>query len=210
MSDVSITSPVPMGPGNQNWMATQFLARGNFTVVVNPLRANIQPGLGRGPNLACTLQKQSDGSKVADGSVVCAGTSWWARFGRLTNVDTQTQYQLVATLDGAQPFLDQQLYFNPGLNITFAAGTGTQFPLAFHVTGGYMSGSGYTVSCYLLSGTTTVAVGVVTLDQPQPGQWTAQFNLNAAQQNCSLVAEMFRAQPMESVGATWIDGVSVG
>jgi hypothetical protein len=207
MSDISIASPATIG--SANWMGTQFIARGNFTTAVDTLKSKPLQGVVGGPNITCMLQKQSDGSPIATGIVTCTATSWWARFSQL-NVDGQTQYQLVATLDGAAPFIDQQLYFNSGLNISFAGGTGTQFPLVFNVTGGYMSGSGYTVSCYLLNGTTTVAVGAVTLDVPQPGKWTARFTLNSPQTNCSLVAEMFRAQPSESVAAIWIDGVSVG
>jgi hypothetical protein len=208
MSSITITSPVPVGVGIHNTIGMQFIARGDFITIVDPMKPKTEQGLGGGNPPACSLQKQSDGSKVADGTVFYTGTSWWARFGPLTTVDGTTQYQLVATLQGCQPFLDQQLYFDSNLSISFTPGTGTQFPLSFNVTGYYVRG--YMVSCYLLNGTTTVAVGLVTPEQPQPGQWTAQFNLNAAQQNCSLVAEMRQQQPNESVAAIWIDGVSVG
>jgi hypothetical protein len=186
----------------------QFIARGDFTTIENTRKPKTEQGLGGGSPPACSLQKQSDGSKIADGTVSYTSTSWWARFGPLTTVDGTTQYQLVATLQGCQPFLDQNLYFDSNLKISFIPGTGTQFPLAFNVTGNYVQG--YLVSCYLLNGTTTINPVKVTQDQPQPGQWTAQFNLPAAQQNLSLVAEMWQQQPSESVAATWIDGVSVG
>src|SRR5207245_2381319 len=111
-------------------------------------------GVGKTP-LTCQIQNQNDSSLIAQGVVYTAGTYWWARFGPLTNVDGSTPYQLVANAPTAAADTSvtvKQLYFNSDLNIAFNANTGTQFPLSFSVTGTYMSGSGYSVACYLLDG----------------------------------------------------------
>jgi hypothetical protein len=209
MADITVTSPAQVGASSSNWLGTQLIARGSVAAATQSGKA--AGGVGRTP-LTCQVQTQNGSSPIAQGTVYTTGTSWWARFGPLANVNGSTAYRIVAngpSIRDDSSFTVNQLYFNSDLNIAFSGNTGTQFPLSFSVTGTYMSGSGYTVACYLLNGTTTVAVGTVQLDQPQPGQWTASFSLTSNQSNCSLVAEMLNSQPVESVSATWIDGVNV-
>jgi hypothetical protein len=221
MSSISISSPATLSAGSVNWLGTQLIARGGFAVAEPFMDLLAEKGFGgQGPGpvpvpvgpLTCVIQKQNDGSNVASGTVFATATSWWARFGPLTTVTGSTQYQMVATLttpSGSQKVIDQQLYFNSTLAVSFTGGTGNQFPAAFQVIGNYVPGGNYTVTCYLLNGTTTVASADVQLDEPQVGQWTGSFNVTTPQSNCSLVAEMYGNDPDESVAATWIDGVTI-
>jgi hypothetical protein len=129
----------------------------------------------------------------------------------MMNVNASTLYQVVAAAPGPvrdNPYTVKQLSFNPGIQVAFTAGTPKQFPLQFRVTGTYLSGAGFSVSVYLQQpGTGLVGNGTVTLDQPQLGQWYADFNLNGGQSNCQLVAEL--CTPAQCVAADWIDNVNV-
>jgi hypothetical protein len=211
MADITIASPAAVGPQSVNWLGTQLIARGGVT---GALAAQIAKALGRagGSPLTCAIQKQSDSSPIASGTVYTNGTVWVARFGPLTNVDGSTEYQIVAnapTFAADTSSTVKQLYFNSGIQIAFNPNTPTQFPRQFSVGGTFLTGSGYTATCLLMNGCMMVAAGNVTVDQPQAGQWTASFNLPSNQSNCWLLAEMHNATPLESVGAAWIDNVSV-
>ncbi len=226
-ANITISSPAATG-GGVNWLGLQLIARGTVTFALSaPHPAVAQCGtqpVGPPPPppppplpITCELQVQNTGVSVATGQVTCnplTVNSWWARFGPLTNVDNQTQYQIVATYtspSGIKTATVQALSFNAAEQIAFppTVQTGATFPPQFSVIGTY-GPPGNTARCYLLNGMTTVAVGTVQMDQPSPGQWTASFNVNGPQQGCSLVAELWSAQPVESIAAVWCDNVNIG
>jgi hypothetical protein len=209
MADITVLTPVVVAPASSNWLGTKLLARGTVTVGLAAKIGNVPKGL------ACMIKTADGVTTIATGTMFTAGTMWWARFGTLDNVDGSTEYEILAnapTTAFDTSVTVKQIYFNSDLNVAFDPGTGDVFTdLQFSVNGTYMSGTLYTVNCYLMDAAgTVVAVGTVTLDTPQAGQWTAAFNLSSSRSNCSLVVELMRISPQESVSADWIDGVSVG
>jgi hypothetical protein len=214
MASITMTSPVSGTPK----LGTQLVARGAFSTPMAAQGGKAPGGVGGTP-LTCQILKQSDSSLIAPppGVVYTSQTSWLARFGPLTNVDGQgnTAYQIVANAPTFTPAEDtsvtvQPLYFDSGVQVAFYPNTPTQFSTQFTVSGTWVRPSGvYTVSCALMSGAVMVKAGSVTVDQPNPGQWSANFNVTGNQSNCWLLAELVCLLPQESVAAAWIDGVSV-
>jgi hypothetical protein len=198
VADLTITSPAAVTAPAVNQLGTKLIVHGTITAGVTPL--------------SCEIQKQVDSSPIASGDMAVAGALWWSRFGPLANVDGSTLYQVVATAPALirdNPCTVKQLSFNPSIQVAFTPGTANQFPRQFRVSGTYLSGAGFSVSVYLQKpGTGWVSSGTVTYDQPQLGQWYADFNLNGSQSNCQLVAEL--CSPAQCVAADWIDGVNVG